>query len=209
LQDYFAWEWGNALFVVLDPFWYTRESKADENWGMTLGDDQYRWLTKTLESSKKAFKFVFIHHLVGGKVRDVRGGVAAAPYMEWGGKNLDDSDGFAKHRPGWALPLHQLFVKTGVSAIFHGHDHLYVKEELDGIIYQEVPQPGHPSGGTRSAEEYGYTGVILGSSGYLRVTVSPVEARVDYVRSIVPGITRDDMKNASVEHSYTIKPRAH
>ena len=70
-----------------------------------------------------------------------------------------------------------------------------------------MPQPGHPSGGTRSAEEYGYTGVILGSSGHLRVTVSEGEAKVDYVRSIVPGVTRSNMPNASVEHSYTIKPR--
>lgn len=207
LQDYYAWEWGSALFVVLDPFWFTRERNADEHWGMTLGEEQYRWLTNTLETSKAPFKFVFIHHLVGGKVRDVRGGVSAAPYMEWGGKNLDGSDGFAKHRPGWAMPLHQLFVKTGVSAVFHGHDHLFVKEELDGIIYQEVPQPGHPSGGTRSAEEYGYTGVILGSSGHLRVTVELTKSLVEYVRSIVPGITRDDVKNGSVEHSYTLTPR--
>ena len=24
LQDYYAWEWGDALFVVLDPFWFTQ-----------------------------------------------------------------------------------------------------------------------------------------------------------------------------------------
>lgn len=206
LQDYYAWEWGSALFAVLDPFWFTRDRRADENWGMTLGEEQYRWLTKTLESSKASFKFIFIHHLVGGLVRDVRGGVAAAPYMEWGGRNLDGSDGFRKHRPGWAMPLHQLFVKTGVSTVFHGHDHLFAKEELDGIIYQEVPQPGHPSGGTRSAEEYGYTGVVLGSSGHLRVTVEPQQAVIEYVRSIVPGVTRDEVKNGSVEHRYVIEP---
>jgi len=207
LQDYFAWEWGNALFIVLDPFWFTRDRKAEENWGWTLGEAQYRWLTATLEKSRAPLKFVFLHHLVGGKVRDVRGGATVVPYMEWGGKNLDGSDGFAKHRPGWALPIHQLFVKHGVSIVFHGHDHLYVKEELDGIIYQEVPQPGHPSGGTRSAEEYGYDGVTFGSSGHLRITVEPAKATVDYVRAIVPGITRDDLKNGTVQHSYTVRPR--
>jgi len=206
LQDYYAWEWGDALFVVLDPFWYTRDRKGADNWGMTLGEAQYRWLTKTLQSSKAAFKLVFIHHLVGGLGRDVRGGVAPAPYMEWGGKNADGTDGFARNRPGWELPIHQLFVKTGVSIVFHGHDHLFVKEELDGIIYQEVPQPGHPTGGTRSAEEYGYTGVILGSAGHLRVTVEPQEAKVDYVRSTVPGVTRSSTPNGTVDHSYTIKP---
>ncbi len=206
LQDYYAWEWGNAFFIVLDPFWFSRE-RSDENWGMTLGEEQYRWLTTTLEKTKASFKFVFIHHLVGGKGRDVRGGVAAAPFMEWGGKNEDGTDGSKKHRPGWAMPIHQLLMKNHVSIVFHGHDHLFVKEELDGIIYQEVPQPGHPSGGTRSAEEYGYNGVTLGSSGHVRVTVGPKEAKVDYVRAIVPGVTRDSMSNGTVEHSYVIQAR--
>lgn len=206
-HSYYAFEWGNALFVSLDPFWATTQRKGDDNWSMTLGEVQYRWLTKTLQNSKAAFKFVFIHHLVGGLGKDVRGGANTAPYMEWGGKNADGSDGFAQHRPGWEMPIHQLFVKHSVNAVFHGHDHLFAKEELDGIIYQDVPQPGHPSGGTRSAEEYGYGGVILGSSGHLRVTVGPNEAKVDYVRSIVPGVTRASLENGAVEHSYLIRRR--
>ena len=107
----------------------------------------------------------------------------------------------------YELPLHVPLSKNGVKIVCHGHDHLFVKEELDGIIYQEGPQPGHPSGGTRSAEEYGYSGVILGSAGHVRVTVSESEAKVDYVRSIVPGITRSDLENGAVEHSYMVKPR--
>lgn len=204
-QSYYAFEWGDALVVALDPFWATTQRKGDNNWSMTLGEEQYRWLAKTLLESKAPFKFVFIHHLVGGLGRDVRGGANTAPYMEWGGKNADGSDGFKEHRPGWEMPIHQLLVKNGVSAVFHGHDHLYAKEELDGIIYQEVPQPGHPSGGTRSADEYGYGGVILGSSGHLRVTVRPQDTKVDYVRSIVPGVTRSDLSNGNVAHAYIIK----
>jgi len=91
-----------------------------------------------------------------------------------------------------------------VNIVFHGHDHLFVKEELDGIIYQEVPQPGHPSGGTRSAEEYGYTGVILGSSGHLRVSVDPKQAVVEYVRATVPGVTKDEVANGTVDHRYVV-----
>jgi hypothetical protein len=174
---------------------------------MTLGETQYRWLTKRLTSSKASLRFVFIHHLVGGLGRDVRGGAKTAAYMEWGGKNGDGSEGFRRNRPGWEMPLHQLFVQNGVNIVFHGHDHLFVKEELDGIIYQDVPQPGHPSGGTRSAEEYGYGGVILGSSGHVRVTVERNQATVNYVRSVVPSVTRADIENAGVEHSYTVKPR--
>ncbi|MGV3662768.1 MAG: metallophosphoesterase family protein [Prosthecobacter sp.] len=203
-HSHYSFEWGNALFVALDPFWATTERGAS-GWGMTLGDAQYRWLTKVLAGSKAAFKFVFIHHLVGGLGRDVRGGARTAAYAEWGGKNADGSEGFQAHRPGWEMPLHQLFVKHGVSIVFHGHDHLFAKEELDGVIYQEVPQPGHPSGGTRSAEEYGYGGVILGSSGHLRVSVDEQQVKVDYVRSIVPGVTRSSVDNGTVEHSYTLK----
>ncbi len=205
-HSHFAFEWGNALFIGLDPFWPTSKRGAS-GWDMTLGETQYRWLTQMLASSKAAMRFVFIHHLVGGLGRDVRGGAKTAAYMEWGGKNADGSEGFQQNRPGWEMPLHQLFVKHGVNLVFHGHDHLFVKEELDGIIYQEVPQPGHPSGGTRSAEEYGYGGVILGSSGHLRVEVASSGAKVDYVRSIVPGVTRADFENAAVEHTYTVRPR--
>jgi hypothetical protein len=208
LQDHYAWEWGSALFVVLDPFWFTRERNGNDNWSMTLGKAQYLWLSKTLETSKAPFKFVFIHHLVGGLGRDVRGGVAAAPYMEWGGKNADGSDGFLQNRPGWKMPIHRLLANNKVSIVFHGHDHLFAKEELDGIIYQEVPQPSHPSGGTRSADEYGYTGVILGSSGHLRVTVDPKQAVVAYVRSIVPGVTKDPIKNGNVAYQYSVLPKS-
>ncbi len=205
-HSHFAFEWGSALFIGLDPFSATTNRGAS-GWDMTLGDAQYRWLTKTLADSKATMRFVFIHHLVGGLSRDVRGGAKTAAYMEWGGKNADGSDGFWHSRPGWEMPIHELFVKHGVSIVFHGHDHLFAREELDDIIYQEVPQPGHPSGGTRSAEEYGYSGVILGSSGHLRVDVSASEARVDYVRSIVPGVTRAESANGTVEHSYKVRSR--
>ena len=73
-----------------------------------------------------------------------------------------------------------------VNIVFHGHDHFYAKQELDGIIYQEVPQPGAPGNGAapRSAAEYGYkNGVIMGSSGHLRVDVSPAATTVQYLRT--------------------------
>ena len=93
-------------------------------------------------------------------------------------------DGFAQNRPGWPAPIHQLLVRNKVSIVFHGHDHLYAKQDLDGIVYQEVPQPGAPGNGRtpRSAAEYGYKGgVILGSSGHLRLAVSRTQAKVEYI----------------------------
>ncbi len=103
LQDYYAWEWGDALFVVLDPFWFTQQQRGrSDNWSRTLGAEQYQWLKRTLEASQAKFKFVFIHHLVGGVDGQCRGGAEAAPLYEWGGRNADGTDGFRQNRPGWA-----------------------------------------------------------------------------------------------------------
>lgn len=233
--NYYAFTWGDAQFIVLDPFWFTtakpsggggggpgRDKKeadvanTDENWARTLGKDQYDWLTRTLEFSKAKHKFVFIHHLVGGLGKANRGGVESSVFFEWGGKNADGSAGFAQHRPGWAMPIHDLLVKHKVSAVFHGHDHLYVRSERDGVVYQCVPQPGNVAGGTRSAAEYGYkSGTIFGSPGYLRVRVTAERTAVEFVRSAVvnadePGDRRGDRHNAegngTVVHQYNIAP---
>lgn len=208
LEDYYAWEWGDALFIVLDPFWFTqRQRGGGDNWSSTLGREQYDWLASTLAKSHARFRFVFLHHLVGGLGKDARGGAEAAPLYEWGGHNPDGADVFKDQRPGWPMPIHELLVKNHVNIVFHGHDHLFVKQDLDGIVYQEVPQPGHPLGGTRSAEEYGYKGPVLGSSGHLRVSVEARQAVVDYVRAVVPGITRTELANGAVEFRYTVSPQ--
>ncbi|MFM1804282.1 MAG: hypothetical protein RL136_1161 [Planctomycetota bacterium] len=254
--NYYAFEWGDALIVVLDPFWSTTErmrggggrgqggggqggggqggrgeggggpegarlSPVDTSWSSTLGRAQYDWLAETLAKSKAKQKFVFIHHLVGGIGGSAsRGGVESAPYFEWGGRNADGSDGFAARRPGWPMPIHQLLVKHGVSAVFHGHDHLYVHSQLDGVHYQCVPQPGNLAGNTRSAEEYGYTsGTLLGSPGHLRVSLAADgTATVEFVRTALEGSSPADGRgrrggqaarpeaNGSVVDSYEIKP---
>lgn len=162
-------------------------------------------MRQTLEGSDAKFKFVFIHHLVGGKDQAVRGGVAAAPLCEWGGKNLDGLDQFDEQRPGWGKPIHSVLVDTGVSILFHGHDHLYAREELDGVIYQLVPQPGLDRyGASRSVEEYGYLdGVVIGGPGILRVGVSADQASLDLVRPHVDGRGN----NGEVVHSYDVSPR--
>ena len=208
LQDYYAWQWGDAQFLVLDPFWFSQKQRGkNDNWSRTLGADQYHWLQQTLETSKAKFKFVFIHHLVGGADNQCRGGAEAAPFYEWGGKYPDGSDGFAQNRPGWAVPVHPLLVKHKVTIVFHGHDHFYAKQDLDGIVYQECPQPGYAGNGRapRSAAEYGYrNGVILGSSGHLRVAVVPDKVTVDYVGAAAPQDGHAGDGNGKVRHGYGI-----
>ena len=77
-QNYYAWHWGDALFIVLDPYAYTvqKPGKDIDGWGFTLGESQYQWFAQTLEDSSAAFKFVFCHQIVGG---DAQGRVG----VEW------------------------------------------------------------------------------------------------------------------------------
>jgi hypothetical protein len=213
IENYYAWEWGDALFVALDPFWSTEERMArkssDGNWKRTLGKEQYDWLAKTLEASKSKYKFLFIHHLVGGLDESARGGSEAAALYEWGGKSKDGKDEFAKYRPNWSMPIHDLLLKHKVSAVFHGHDHFFARQERDDIVYQLVPQPGHPGfANLRNAEEYGYLrGHFLPPTGILRVTVAPEKATVDYVRSYQARDETATRRSGEVSMSYTIRPR--
>jgi hypothetical protein len=220
-EDYYAWTWGDALFVVLDPFHYTMiwpsegntyggegmdgEAQGDR-WDWTLGKQQYDWLKQTLETSDAKYKFVFSHHVTGGATPYGRGGISAAPYFEWGGRNWDGTWGFDTERPGWDMPIHQLMVDNGVNIFFHGHDHIFAMEQLDGIVYLECPKPDD-AGYAWQPYGYGYTeglypdGYLLTNSGHIRVTVSPDEVTVDYVRAYLPG----DGTNGQVAYSYTIE----
>jgi hypothetical protein len=202
-QNYYAWNWGDALFVVLDPYGYSsaRPGQGCDNWYLTLGREQYDWLKKSLENSAAKFKFVFAHNLVGGLNLDgrARAGIEGAAYFEWGGHNQDGSWGFSNKRPGWDMPIHHLLVKYNVTAFFHGHDHLYAQQDLDGVVYQEVPQPSRSR--ERSPAERGYTrGDILPGSGYLRVRVSPDGVKVEFIRT--------DEGVGEVAHAYSILPRS-
>ncbi|MDX1925432.1 MAG: metallophosphoesterase family protein [Pirellulaceae bacterium] len=206
-QDYYQWKWGDAQFIVLDPFRYTTQRSRDgNNWSWTLGEQQYRWLKASLEGVDAKYRFVFLHHLVGGSPTNNRGGVEVAKLWEWGGLGNTGENEFSKQRPGWEMPIHDLLVRHGVSIVFHGHDHLFIKQDLDGIVYQEVPQPGHPrSGSTNTAKEYGYlNGEIQSSSGYIRVRVGEDAARVDYVRTYLPAAESRSKRNGDVSFSYTV-----
>jgi hypothetical protein len=195
-EDYYAWQWGDALFVVLDPYRYTTTNPkaTGDGWDWTLGEDQYEWLKETLEGSSAKFKFVFAHHVLG----DMRGAVKWADKYEWGGYSANGKWEFNTKRPGWAKPIHQLMVDNGVTIFFQGHDHLFAKEELDGIVYQTVPQPSFPTGSMPNAEYY--TGDVLPASGHLRVKVSESDVAVDYIRTYLPG----EGTNGEVAYMYTV-----
>ncbi|MEZ6142819.1 MAG: metallophosphoesterase [Zavarzinella sp.] len=219
LRDYFAWTWGDALFVVLDNYWHSTSQvdsgfkggggkKGDNKknrdwWGITLGDAQYQWFKKTLEGSKAKFKFVFAHHVLGTG----RGGIEASEMYEWGGRSKGKENEFKTKRPRWELPVHQLMVKHGVSIFFQGHDHLYARQERDGVVYQEVPLPADHLYATHNDDAY-LTGIKKPNSGYLRVVVSPDEAKVDYVRCWLPKDETATQKTGDIAHTYTVKAKS-
>jgi hypothetical protein len=215
LRDYYAWTWGDALFVVLDNYWHSPAqvdnplgggdsggAKERDWWDITLGEAQYQWLRKMLSESKAKFKFVFAHHVMGSG----RGGIDGADLWEWGGYNKRGGWEFAQKRPGWELPIHQLMVKHGVTIFFQGHDHLFARQERDGVVYQELPMPADQGYVAYNADRYA-TGTKLPNSGHLRVTVSPEQVKVDYVRSYLPRDETADRKTGEIAHSYTIKAR--
>jgi hypothetical protein len=123
------------------------------------------------------------------------------------GKGKDGRDEFMVRRPGWAMPIHPLLVKHKVSAVFHGHEHFYARQELDGVVYQLVPQPGHQGAEkVRNPEEYGYVrGDILPPSGHLRVKVTDGRAVVEYVRAFLPSDETGSRNNGTVAHRYAIR----
>lgn len=245
LRDYYAWTWGDALFVVVDPYWHSsiavdneagvgardvRRAQADgesgeteatgeppardarekrqgkggrDPWQITLGEAQYRWFAKTLGESRARWKFVFAHHVNGTG----RGGVELARQYEWGGEDKHGVDRFAERRPGWELPIHGLFVKHGVTIFFQGHDHLYARQELDGVVYQSVPNPADDTYQAFNREAY-RSGEILPNSGHLRVTVAPENVHVEYVRSFLASDERETQKHGAVAASYTLAARA-
>jgi len=218
---FYAFQWGDALFVMLDNFWYSWQgtSKSKDPWDWTLGTNQYQWLKRTLDTSEARFKFVFAHHLVGGSfapanLNDARGGLTSAPYFEWGGLNTNGTWGFAAHRPGWPMPIQSLLLSNGVNVVFHGHDHLFVREDLDAdgdgttdLVYQECPQPSRANyNSTGAAAGYGYTSytALQGNSGYLRVQVTPTNSTVDYVRVYLPVDEGGGKTNRMVTYSYAL-----
>jgi len=228
-RDYFAWTWGDALFVTLDPYWHSsvavdnvagvtvNESdsavtmtkkgsagkagtgKGKDLWTIGIGDAQYAWLKKTLESSDAKFKFVFAHHVMGTG----RGGVELSYDYEWGGRDPKGVTSFEKERPNWELPIHDLMVKNKVSIFFQGHDHIFVTQERDGLIYQSMPNPADDTYSYFNESAY-KSGVKAPNSGHVRVTVQGEEALVEY---FLASRTSDaSRKNLQLAHSYKVKP---
>ena len=206
-ENYYSWTWGDALFVVLDvyrteisPGATPADPAKPQNWDWTLGRTQYNWMRSVLENSTAKHKFVFAHHTRG----QGRGGIATATQFEWGGIDGNQYK-FDQYRQGWGKPIHQVFVDTKVDIFFQGHDHLFAKEELNGVVYQEVPMPSditYTIGYTANAGAYP-NGNAMNGTGHIRVNVSPSCVKVDYVKAYMPLDATLSHPNGEVAFTYT------
>jgi len=203
VENYYAWRWGDALLVTLDPYFHT-PMQASEGWDWTLGKAQYEWLRDTLSENWDAkYKVVLTHNLVGGYGTSQRGGGEVAHLFEWGGYNLDGEYEFDRRRPGWGAPVHQMLLDNRVDIVFHGHDHFFARQEVDGLTYQLCPKPTEKRYAAYStATQKGYLeGDFLPGAGHLEVEVGPAGLRVDYVKSWLPEEALTPLEGGEADHA--------
>jgi phosphodiesterase/alkaline phosphatase D-like protein len=203
-QNYYAFTWGDALFVSIDPYRYSTvipygDESGSDGWAWTLGKSQYDWFRSTLENSKVKYKFVFSHHAIG----NFRGGEQIAKLYEWGGYDKKGTYLFDQKRPGWGKPIQQIMKDAQVTIFFQGHDHLFAREIVDGIVYQTLPKPAEVTADSQSNfKAYPHADVLL-NSGYLNVLLKDGKVQVDYHRNYFVS-SESQENNVGVVYSYTV-----
>lgn len=188
-EDYYAFSWGDALYVILNIQTYSKPSQPDrlpslmadvnrvEDW--TLGDKQMAWFETTLKNATERFRFVCIHHPAGGNAGDAlntvygRGGARA-----W--------------NTGQQAKIHSLMKKHKVQAFFYGHDHVFVDDVVDGIHYTLPGSCGAPWKFTK--EETGYER-FWPDSGHAQLDVTPEKATVTFINV-----------DGKIIHSFSVLP---
>jgi hypothetical protein len=170
LEDYYAFTWGDALFVVLNVMTYTPtchnlsiDPGVPDDW--TLGEAQLDFLRTTLENATSKWRFLLIHHAVGGAAGDL----ANSAYGRGGGQAA---------RVGEQSLVHDLMLEHGVQIFFYGHDHVFTNMIVDGIHYMLPGSAGAPW--KFETIETGYT-TYWTDSGYAAVNVTPDAVDVDFV----------------------------
>jgi hypothetical protein len=171
-EDYFSWRWGDALLIGLNVRGYTptahhlgndghAEGRPDD---FTLGGAQRAFFAREVAREDAVYKFVFIHHTVGGNGGDSDN----SAYGRGGGRAA---------RVGEQAWIHDLCVAHGVQVFFYGHDHVFTDLEVDSVHYA---LPGTTSAPWRfGPHETGYERFWT-ESGFALVHVAPAEATVEF-----------------------------
>ena len=196
-DNYFAFAWGDALFVVLDVCFYNNRKPAyPDDW--TIGNRQWEWLQNVLRKAPEKWKFIFAHHIVGGW-----------PYGATGDAPGDGMWDFPYGRGGAALAqvgeqarLQALMEETGVSAFFYGHDHVFAHGETRGVHYICCGQSGDVGAlpwFNLSRFHAVYPDGFIPRNGWVQVEVDRQGTRISFINSSA------DRSNGTTIHSFVIK----
>jgi 3',5'-cyclic AMP phosphodiesterase CpdA len=107
---YYSFRAGNSLFIVVDSNVKGEEKK--------ITGEQFLWLEQVLAGSKEKHKFIFVHH----------------PLYSEAGKGKHNGNSLDRYKDERDR-LHRLFVKDKVTAVFAGHEHIYIRRNVDGVRY--------------------------------------------------------------------------
>jgi len=174
-EDYYAFTWGDALYVMLNIQTYSKPSKPDrlpslmadvnqiQEW--TLGEKQMSWFETTLKNATERFRFVCMHHPAGGNAGDPLNTV----YGRGGSRAWNT---------GEQVRIHGLMKKHKVQIFFYGHDHVFVDDIVEGIHYTLPGSCGAPWKFTK--EETGYER-FWPDSGHALLDVTPEKAGVTFI----------------------------
>ena len=174
-EDYYAFSWGDALFVILNIQTYSKPAHPDalprlmadvnqiSEW--TLGEKQMAWFATTLKNATERFRFVCMHHPAGGNAGD-------------GVNTLYGRGGARARNSGEQARIHSLMKKHQVQIFFYGHDHVFVDDVADGIHYALPGSCGAPWKFTK--EETGYDR-FWPDSGHAQLDVTPEQATVSFI----------------------------
>jgi phosphodiesterase/alkaline phosphatase D-like protein len=188
-EDYYAFSWGDALYVILNIQTYSAPSRPNElpslrqdvnhitEW--TLGEKQMTWFEMTLRKATERFRFVCMHHPAGGNAGDRE-------------NTLYGRGGARAWNTGEQARIHALMKKHHVQIFFYGHDHVFVDDVVDGIHYALPGSCGAPWKFT--GEETGYER-FWPDSGHAQLDVTPKQATVSFIN--VEG---------KVLHSFSVLP---
>jgi predicted phosphodiesterase len=116
---YYSFKAGNALFVVLDTYLDDQEKKVT--------GEQLKWLEGVLSSTSRKHTFVFVH-------------APLYPDKDRGKHHGNSLDRYPKERDA----LQALLVKHKVTAVFTGHEHLYLRKTVDTILHVIAGGGGAP-----------------------------------------------------------------
>lgn len=156
LENFYAFRYGPALFIALDPYRYTepgalvdqtdpgQPTRPTASW--VLGTTQLNWLEWVLANFSAPWTVVMLHHLVGSEPIGIVAGTDY--YGRQAGTNIDDPSvwtAVGDSIPPQLTSFHNLMIRYGVDVVLKGHDHRFAHVIKNGVNYISAPTLSAPS----------------------------------------------------------------